>query len=387
MSRTQFIPCLTPLRGIAALLIIIFHYQLLIAKIFPADYTNFFNKLYLMVDLFFVLSGFIMYHVFGEHFKNGLSLGNFYRFMKSRFARIYPLHLVTLLYVIGLSILVTQTNTPIGFWSSIFDSSAIFSQLMLTQAMGTHDFATWNSASWSISVEWWAYICFPVFIILLTKTANWSRFLLVITIFAAYANITYSLQPDYWSQGLLQILSPNTHPDLHIGIDVINGYQAFMRCLCGFGLGLVVYEAYQKGWGNKILSNGLVFSGCWIVLIISWHFNLLHDPLAVSIFCIMILSASYNRGKVAKLLNGSVFQYVGNISYSLYLVHLPLIYTFIVYRKMYYQPDPQALNLGYSLSLIDAWTGLLLFLVVTFIFSSMTYKYIENPARKFLNKR
>jgi peptidoglycan/LPS O-acetylase OafA/YrhL len=67
--KIEYISNLTPLRGIAALLVAIFHFEMAIGRFVPASQTSFFEKCYLMVDLFFIMSGFIMMHVYGESFR------------------------------------------------------------------------------------------------------------------------------------------------------------------------------------------------------------------------------------------------------------------------------------------------------------------------------
>src|SRR5580692_1684989 len=97
--RTSYISNLTPLRGIAALLVAVFHFEMAICRFVPAATTMFFEKSYLMVDLFFVMSGFIMLHVYGssfsytsgDGFRQALRRASLRKFFVARFARTYPL--------------------------------------------------------------------------------------------------------------------------------------------------------------------------------------------------------------------------------------------------------------------------------------------------------
>ena len=66
--------------------------------------SDFFRRAYLMVDLFFVLSGFVMSHVYSGWFDHGVHRGEARRFIAARIARVYPLHLLTLLYLVGIVI-------------------------------------------------------------------------------------------------------------------------------------------------------------------------------------------------------------------------------------------------------------------------------------------
>ena len=329
-----------------------------------------------------------MYHVYGSSFHGGIGKRNFSTFVTARFARIYPLHLVTLLYLLALYALIKLTHTPISWWNVFFDPSAIPSQLLLVQAMGTHSEATWNSPTWSISVEWWAYIVFPFLIVLLANTKAWSRWALGIFIIGGYLAIMFYLQPAFWAQRWVTFGLPADVPYPTGIIDVVTG-SAFLRCLCGFVYGMLIFELYTKGWAKRFLKSGYIFLGAWLALFVFWHIQVLPDPVAVFIFGVMIISAAWNEDNIGKLINGRFITYIGDISYSLYLVHMPILLTFIIYRKAMYQPDLKEIEgaLGYSFTLTESWMGLIIFLVITFILSGLSYKYLEKPARNYIKKR
>src|ERR1700737_2473765 len=92
----KYLSNLTPLRGIAAMWVVVFHFQVLVITFILPEQTLLVAKGYLMVDLFFIMSGFIISHVYQQSFQAGIASGNFRRFIVARFARIYPLHLFTL---------------------------------------------------------------------------------------------------------------------------------------------------------------------------------------------------------------------------------------------------------------------------------------------------
>ena len=71
-GKDHFITNLTPIRGIAAILVVIFHFEIVLVLFLPREVSRFFSKCYLMVDLFFIMSGFIIYHVYGEFFKRNI---------------------------------------------------------------------------------------------------------------------------------------------------------------------------------------------------------------------------------------------------------------------------------------------------------------------------
>src|ERR1017187_3429792 len=102
--KAQYLSNLTPLRGIAALLVAVFHFEMAIARFVPAQQTMFFEKCYLMVDLFFVMSGFLILHVYGDSFMLSITKANLRKFIVARFARIYPLHCFSLMLLVVLVI-------------------------------------------------------------------------------------------------------------------------------------------------------------------------------------------------------------------------------------------------------------------------------------------
>ena len=386
IKTTTYIPGLTPLRGIAALLVIAMHYSMFVTVLVPPEITPLVDKLYLMVDLFFVLSGFIMYHVYGGYFVEGFSIKKLMRFMRARFARIYPLHLITLFFMIALGLLAYFGGTYEGITAVFYDFTAIPSQLLLTQAMGTHHEATFNTPSWSISVEWWAYVLFPFVLLLLARTKLWSRWFLGICIIAGYLAIMYHFQPEFWVERWRQMQIPDSMPyPTHI-IDVITGGSAFLRCMCGFVWGMLVYELFTKDWAKSFLKNGITLISIWGLLFLLWHFRLLPDYGAVFFFGMMILAAAYNRDTVGKWLNNRFWRYMGDISYSIYMVHMPIIFTFIFIRGVLVDPDPLKGMFGYNFSPMASWLGLAAMYITTIVVASITFCYIEKPARAYLKK-
>ena len=107
------------------------------------------------MDFFFILSGFILAYVYRPGFANGKY--RFFDFILARIARIYPVHLVTLLFWVGL-----------GAWSGFlwshdrFGIPGFVSNLLMIHAWNVLPQNTWNFPAWSISAEWFAYLIFPV---------------------------------------------------------------------------------------------------------------------------------------------------------------------------------------------------------------------------------
>jgi hypothetical protein len=117
------------------------------------------TKGYLGVETFFVLSGFILSHVYLE--ATGEKRFRYGGFLWARLARVYPLHLVTLFGMIGLGLVATAAGMSID--GSLTNWRDLPAHLTLTHAWGLAGSSAFNHPSWSISAEWAAYLGFPAF--------------------------------------------------------------------------------------------------------------------------------------------------------------------------------------------------------------------------------
>jgi peptidoglycan/LPS O-acetylase OafA/YrhL len=171
---------LTPLRFFAAAAVVAYHFLLYV----PFDVSAYAwlpHKGYLAVDFFFILSGFILTHVYrGGILDKKISYRDF---MVRRFARIYPLHLLTLLAMAGIAL------TPLHFglivpWPGHFPLESFFSQIFLLHAWGFERALSFNGPSWSISAEWFAYLIFPE---LMLRLSNKRPGLALLSSLAAFA--------------------------------------------------------------------------------------------------------------------------------------------------------------------------------------------------------
>ncbi|MBV8649940.1 MAG: acyltransferase, partial [Alphaproteobacteria bacterium] len=150
----RFLPALTGLRGLGALLVLIYHSHDFIATAsWPLVKMG-----WIGVDIFFVLSGFIISHVHLNDFVR-LSAVAVGRFLALRLSRIYAVHIVTILG----ALLLFAGRLSIGHTPSPgrFSLASLIENLLLVQAWAS-DRLTWNYVSWSISAEWAAYLIFPL---------------------------------------------------------------------------------------------------------------------------------------------------------------------------------------------------------------------------------
>jgi len=298
------LPSLTSFRGIAALWVVLYHYiAIYFSQLNPSNTTHFVEKGYLAVDLFFMLSGFVLTHVYRRAFSEGIT--KHYRpFLLSRVARLYPLHIMVLLLFVATALTSrlleyaatgTFETVPIRGPRSL---AALLANLFMLQGLEAGQLS-WNYPAWSISVEFAAYLLFPFVLPTIWRASPAYKIALavfligVLSIFAYYNGGNF----NQW-----------------------DGPQTLLRCLPEFTLGTLLYAAFRSGAYTPILGSDSVS-----VLILLTTISVLHlggsDIAAVLLFAVLILSVVINTGTVARIANRKPLIWLGNISYSLYLLH------------------------------------------------------------------
>ncbi len=134
-----------------------------------ANPTNTLERFSLFVDFFFVLSGFVIMHTYGARIA---TWRDYATFLRKRLARIYPLHLATLIIFCLIGVGVVALNISVRD-RSFFDPSLLPANLLLVQAWGVTNHAGLNIPSWSISAEWFLYLLFPAFALYVRRGGAW----------------------------------------------------------------------------------------------------------------------------------------------------------------------------------------------------------------------
>ena len=164
-----FIRQLTGIRFVAAFWVLLYHLQDPLDRIGVMDIPVFSEVVRvgrLGVDLFFALSGFIITHTYLTRMGSRLAIGAAASFWWLRLARIYPVHLV-MLNVAGIAVVAQAWITGVDRdrpWLNPWD---YVSNLLLIQEWGPHPERGWNVVAWSLSMEWLAYLIFPILVLLL----------------------------------------------------------------------------------------------------------------------------------------------------------------------------------------------------------------------------
>jgi peptidoglycan/LPS O-acetylase OafA/YrhL len=349
-------------RGLSACLVALFHLQ---------AYSHFYglNLLrhsFLFVDFFFVLSGFVIVANYRKRLLSGFS---FWEFMLLRFGRLYPLHFAILIALIGLEVVRYRFDGLLGGdvgqkFTGSNSVGSIFTNIFLIQSLNVHDGLTWNMPSWSVSVEFYTY---AIFAIALLYLRNW---IYVFIVFIAAA------APVFLFMFVGQI-------DAQYDFGVI-------RCVLGFFVGFVCYDLYLLINGRRSPQNPMfatVAEVACVALIIACVCFCGDGPASLAapaVFGLAVLIFSFERGFVSQILKARPFVFLGTLSYSIYMVHMP------VQLGMRYALQLGERKMGIPLfneSRIGAelWQGDISYVVCLALIvgvSYLTYNLIEQPGRR-----
>ncbi len=368
-------------RGISATIVVISH---------PALYSHIFYFEYLnpviAVDFFFVLSGFVISYAYKEKVFQGLS---FLGYILVRIGRLYPLHIATLLAIL-LSVLLqgylfpdalSQTKHPPFHNDELWNVRTLINHLLLLQAMNFQAGADWNAPSWSISVEFYAYIVY--FIAFRAFARNISLF--VFSTLLLVASLFVIKYTDFSSM-----------------IAIADG--AFVRCLFSFSAGVLCQILFEEADRRYALVSRVkgragamsVLEIGAIVLFVLISGKLIPAIFSPLVFSFLILVYAFEGGILSRFLHLPLFKLLGDISYTVYMVHW--IFALNINRVQKYLsgkfpawPHVEAQTSdGYLVMLGDnKWLGDGLY-VVYFCFvvliSYFVYVYYENPSRNVFRK-
>lgn len=360
------ISSLTSMRGIAALLVVLFHIDVCLfyreaGTLVGRDITGLVSKGYLWVDFFFVLSGFIIFHAYRSLLGERLKLRAVLTYYGARFARIYPLHFFTLLILVIAAPATASIYPEIvdGSWETFFSLDALPSHVLMTHSMKQHHYLSWNIVSWSIGAEWWAYALAPVLL----------PFLLRRNIRSAWAVMVFGFVSLF---ALFKL-----HPGGTLDITYDYGY---IRCASEFLIGLGIYRLYMNGRVPAFMASDGMIVVCGVLILAVLHFGGA-DILVVPLFAFLVLALSLNEGRAKAILGLRHLQFVGRISYSIYMVH-GLVFLLFWNLIPYVQ---KTWGLG-KLSGLNAWAFAAVFMTLTLWLSAFTYNHIEVTWRRRLKQ-
>lgn len=357
---------LDSLRGIAAILVALYHLSA----------AGYFFQIPLIrhggiaVPLFFVLSGFVISHAYTTKLEKW---GDFGSFMLRRVGRIYPLHIFTLLALIGIEVakyvIVSKGaitgQDPFTGGNSI---GSLVANLFLLQAIIPFGYYTWNGPSWSVSVEIYTNILFAL--VLIGAQGRSRRALNLAMLFSALT--------------LIYVIS-------FTELTNTSG-RGFAECMFGFMCGNLAYRWHESVKATWVPGPLLEVLAAAVFFLMFW-FDPVNEFFTLCVFGGMVFVFSFQCGPISKILSANALLFLGKVSYSIYLVHsvvLSVLYGVVRMLQAHYHQQllyhvgiSDVISLGPAYLMDALAVG---YLAVVVGVAALCYKFVEEPGRDFFNR-
>ena len=393
-ERAPHIAGLTPLRGIAALLVVVFHVDSIgmmfqLGPFLPT--SGILSRGYLWVDFFFVLSGFVMSHVYGADFREGVRLPAVRAFAGARFARIVPMHVAALAFTV-LSHLATPQGPEGGpggkapdpamatMMAQMYDWKYLPGHLFLLLSFGLVPMS-WNVPGWSIAAEWWTYFLTLPWYRAFHRARQW------VPMAVALACCV----------GLGVLAGTHKSGRLDITFDL-----GLVRCLLGFTVGICLHRFHRDGITAWLLSSDTALAVGALATLAVLHFPAPPDPLPMGkdgfplpvpgtpiadglspiAFSVLIGAVAANTGRGTRWLTARPLLVLGELSYAIYLMQSTAFAAYFGPAMAWRAGHPNGpMPIAFKLGLLA------LVLAITIGLAAVVHRWIEKPARRALRAR
>ncbi|MDB6174851.1 MAG: acyltransferase 3 [Chthoniobacteraceae bacterium] len=360
-SGTQKLNALTGLRFVAAVMIVIHHSRGVLG--FSKEFLGGVS-LQCGVSFFFVLSGFILTHVYPS--LNGPRAIR--RFLIARIARIWPAHFFSFLLLLALGLASTPINTSIA--------AANIAMLHAWVPVSAW-FFSFNAVSWSISTELFFYLAFPLLIAGFHQTWWWKGLLLGSVVFALVLTCERLRIPAFANAapfevnraGLLYITPAARLAEFFLGMVAAKLWKhsaALFRMRMSVATLLESLSLGLSVWAIVVFSAKTTLEQTFGE---SWAAYLRHAGAAPA-FALLIMVFASQRGLISRGFGSRPAVLLGEISFSIYLLHQIFLRWLLAHRTMFTGVSEGILYIGFCVVLLAA--------------SWLVWRGIERPTRRFL---
>ncbi len=346
---------LTGVRALAAVMVLFLHGS----QNFPNVLGEWplFSRGYLGVDLFFLLSGVVISHVYLNEMAR-LNLANARVFLWHRIIRIWPAHVVVLASMMVMMAVVGALHIPFAHPEAFLWRDVPW-HLLLLQAWGFNDTASWNGPSWSVSAEWFAYLLFPLLAPILVRLPR----------LAALAGSALSL-------GLLALGFISQELSLAAAW---NGVPPLARISAEFLAGALAYRALLHDGGTVFARR---FGGALAVLglagFLAGSLTGVNDFVLLAALLALLVGLYPGRGVMAGLFSLPLFVWLGELSYSIYIVHSPiLLVTRKALERLGLVPTSEPMRLVLFLAVM----------AIILLAATLLHRLVEKPFRQLWRDR
>lgn len=337
-------------RGVAALVIVLLHAR----HSFPTAWIPADEHIYLLVDFFFVLSGFVISHAYLQRLGTREDVAVF---ITRRVGRVWPLHAVLMVVLLAIELLKAIGNglgvISLRPFEGFSDIDNFVEGLLLFNSFGLTHELSWNVPSWSISAEMMAYLVFALMVYLALPLRITALALVALAIGVMVAAGAPGLTGTY-----------------EMGLP---------RGIAGFFAGCLTYSVHSNArlrgpamlWAVLEL---LVLAG--VILFLSLAKESVLSYLAPLVFSLAVYVFAADSGVISKVLRLDVFAFLGRISYSIYMTHFVILGIIVSAVRVLERMAPKVTAFDYP---FENDLVVVLFVVIVLGVSSLTYKFIEVP--------
>lgn len=363
------IKALTGLRIVAALWVVLFHFRPLLWAASPrleADLAPLLNAGAQGVDLFFILSGFVLTWNYLDRMGRAFSMRGTVHFLWLRLSRVFPIYLVTMHIAAVWIIFTLHVGTTPSPDVENFTAVSYLRQLFMVQLWFSpfFDETSWDGPAWSISAEWLAYLLFAALILLIFRIAQVSRArTLLVLAFAAALPPTLLLLAN----GVLY-----------------TPWSWVPRIIAQFAAGALACAAVRR---LRISERGRRVAGYISLLILGvivgglYYFDahpitgmVDSGGILAVLFMPLVVALSIGVGSLPAWLSTRAMVYGGQISFSLYMIHEP-VHTAWNWVAQEYRLDLPM----WGMKLVVA--GLI---AAALLLSVVLFRHVEEPARRWM---
>jgi peptidoglycan/LPS O-acetylase OafA/YrhL len=369
--RSGEIKALTGLRIIAAVWVVLFHFRPLLRDAAPGfrdALSPVLNCGAQGVDLFFILSGFVLTWNYLDRMGWSWSTRSTVHFLWLRLARVWPVYLVTL-HLAALWVVFTLHVGHVP-WQDLngFNAVSYVRQVLLVQLwfQPFFDGSSWDGPAWSISAEWLAYLLFGLLVLVIFRAAQATRARSLI-----WLAVAASLPPVVMLLVSGQFYTP---------------WSWLPRIVMQFTAGALVAAAVTR---LRLTERGRRLAGYGSLLLMAAMVGLLYlldahplhgvqdtGGLVDVLFVPLVMTLAIGAGSLPALLSTRLMVFGGQISFCVYMVH-ELVHTAWIWAAEQFQLTLQG-GVG---KLIVA--GLL---AITLIAATVLFYLVEEPARRWMRR-
>ena len=283
-------------RFIAASLVVLFHYNgdfgLGLERVTPIV-----KGLSVMVDFFFVLSGFVIATTYAHAMGNFRDYG---KFLQRRLARIVPLHLAVLCVFVGLALALKFGLLPANH-PEMLALSALPANASLLHAWGFVGHLSFNAPSWSVSAEWLAYLVFPLFLVLSRRLSLATNLAIVIGSIAAMTLWRNAAGLREWTEATYDFGALRALPTFFLGV-----------------IFAVLLESSPRLFRAPWLAVHLLFLSAVVTL----HFELPPEVTIALLALVVPFAAVAERNNKPSWMMTEFMARLGDTSYAVYMIHI-----------------------------------------------------------------